>query len=349
MKKLVSMSLTAAVLLVSGLYADQKEEAVKSPQVKVVTVERSDSAELAKELKSLKKALKKAQKKIKKIDKKLNKVKAHDAFDNVKFNINFRNAIDNINYKYNKYSFKGEDWSGTKASNHALLTSRLYLNMKSSPMPKLTFSGQIAMYSTWGGSELSHDKTLKDWSESSKATDTIFRIRQAYFVWSDTLGDDGIPYAFSIGRRQSTDGFLANFRENNEDPGSPLAHVTNMEVNGIMLKLDLEKYIFPGTFVKFVYGRAHSGGIKTLNDLYGYKPYAQEEGDIEENVDFFVVLGSLYNDGQYNLMFENATILNTKGARTGTPPGQPLVDENNKPNKSLDAGTANLSALSLQV
>ncbi|HIP59987.1 MAG TPA: DUF3373 family protein, partial [Campylobacterales bacterium] len=73
-----------------------------------------------------------------------------------------------------------------------------------------------------------------------------------------------------------------------------------------------------------------------------------EDGDIDENVDFFVVLGSLYNDGQYNVMYENAMILDTKGARTGTVPTGAALPEGGF-NKSLDAGTANLTALSLQV
>jgi len=368
MNKSIVISLTTACLIsslsaanmdnipVAKTYpADTKvtvNKTKKESKAKVGTV--STNAELTTELKKLKKDLKKAQKKIKKLDKKLNKVKAHDAFDNIKFSVDFRNSIDNINYKYNSYKPKVngvvEDWSGTEASNDALLTSRLYLNMKSKPMDKLTFYGQMAMYGTWGGSHLSHDATLKDWSESSKATDAVFRIRQAFIVWADTLGEDGIPYNLSVGRRQSTDGFLANHRENYDKPLSPLAHVTNMEVNGVMFQLNLEKYVFPGTFIKFVYGRAHTGGIHTLNDLVGYKPYAQEtdeDADINENVDFFVVLGSLYNDGQYNLMYENAMILNTKGARTGTPTAGTLPS--GKKNKSLDAGTANLTAIGLEL
>lgn len=298
-------------------------------------------------LDALEKKFKQSEKKRKKLETKLNEVKAHDAYDNIKFSVDFRNAVDYINYKYNDYSYKGTDLSGTEATNDSLLTSRLYLNMKSAPLDNLVFMGQLAVYSTWGGSDLSDDAALKDWSESSKPTDTVLRIRQAYFVWKDRFGEDGMPYAFSIGRRPATDGFLANFRENYDNPGSPLAHVTNMEVNGAMLKLNLNKYLLPGAFVKFVYGRAHSGGIETLYDTTGYAPYAQEDGDVNENVDFFVVLGSLYNDGQYNLMFENATIFDTKGARTDAAAGATLAD--GTVNKSLDAGTANLSALSLQV
>lgn len=115
-----------------------------------------------------------------------------------------------------------------------------------------------------------------------------------------------------------------------------------MEVDAAMVKLNTEKFLLPGSFIKFVYGRAHAGGMESVYDSGGAGPYAQADGDKNENVDFFVTLGSLYNNGQYNLMGQHAVIFNTKGAVAGIP-----VNING--NKSLDAGTAHLSALSLQV
>jgi outer membrane murein-binding lipoprotein Lpp len=291
------------------------------------------------------KRIAKLEKKIKSLNKKLNKVKAHDAFDNIKFSLDFRNTVDNINYKYNSYKYKGKDLSGTEASNDALFTSRVLLNMKSKPTKNLSFQGQLAAYYTWGAHLFeSHDPSMKSWAGSSKATDTLMRIRRAYFVYDDSSK----PYAVSIGRRQASDGFLANHRENNPEPASPLAHITNMEVDAAMVKIKTDKFIpLPGSFIKFVYGRAHAGGIESFYDAAGYKPYAQEDGDINENVDFFVTVASLYNNGQYNLMGEHAVIFNTKGARTGMKIGAELPDGGK--NKSLDAGIAQLSALSLQV
>ena len=291
------------------------------------------------------KKIKKLEKKIKSLNKKLNKVKAHDAFDNIKFDLDFRSTVDNINYKYNDYKYKGHDLSGTEASNDALFTSRVLLNMKSKPTKALSFQGQLAAYYTWGAHLFeNHDSSMKSWAGSSKATDTLFRIRRAYFIY-----DNGDPYVFSIGRRQASDGFLANHRENNAEPASPLAHITNMEVDGAMVKFKTDKFVpLPGSFIKFVYGRAHAGGVESFNDAHGYKPYAQEDGDHNENVDFLVTVASLYNNGQYNLMGEHAVIFDTKGARTGTKTGADLADGSGK-NKSLDAGMAQLSALSLQV
>ena len=276
----------------------------------------------------------------------LDKVQQHDAKDNIKFTIDLRNSYNYINYDYNKYSFKGKDWSGTSRKNNGLYTSRVILNMKSSPVKGLTFTGQLAAYALWGSHVYEEDPTLKGWSASSKAGDTLLRVRQAYFVYSDQFGN-GLPYSFSVGRRRATDGFLANFREGDEEPGSPLAHITNMEIDGAMVKLDLEKYTLPGAFIKTVYGRAHSGGMSTLYDKTGYNPYAQADEDYNENVDFLVFLGNLYDNGQYKVMFENATILNTKGARVGTKVGGLLPDGHK--NLSLDAGTANLTALSFQM
>jgi hypothetical protein len=329
--KIVKSSLIA-MLAITTLFAEADATQQKSEEIK-------SNAQLQKELQELKK-------KYEGLQEQVDTVQQHDAKDNIKFTVDFRNEYNYIKYEYDKYSYKGKDWSGTEAKNDGLFTSRIFLNMKSSPVKKLTFTGQLAAYALWGAHVYEEDSTLKGWSASSKPGDTIFRIRQAYFVYSDTFSN-GLPYAFSVGRRQSTDGFLANFREGNEEPGSPLAHITNMEVDGMMFKLTLDKYTLPGAFIKAVYGRAHTGGIETLYDRVGYKPYAQEDGDVNENVDFLVLLGNIYDNGQYKLMFEHATIFNTKGARVGYNIGAALPDGGK--NKSLDAGTAYLDALSFQV
>ena len=297
---------------------------------------------------SLDKKVEKLTKKVNSLNKKLNKVKAHDANDNIKFSMDFRNTLDNIEYTYNDHAYKGEDLSGGSAKNDSLLTSRLLLNMKSAPTKNLAFQGQIAAYSNWGTHLFEEDASLKSWAGSSKSGDTIFRVRRAYFVYKNKALEGKLPYAFSIGRRPASDGFLANFRENNAKPTSPLAHITNMEVDAGMVKIVTEKYLLPGSFVKLVYGRAHSGGMESVYDLGGKGPYAQEEGDVHENVDFFVTLGSIYNDGQYNLMAQHAMVFDTKGARAGLDVGAKLPDGSGV-NKSLDAGDAQLMALSLQV
>ena len=351
MKKIIlSMTVIATVSMAGGEFSSFEQADVQLSEIEALKVridalegEKSQSKSIS-ENSDLEKKVKKLNKKIQKLNKKLNKVKAHDAFDNIKFSMDFRNTLDNINYKYNQYSYKGEDLSGGSAKNDALLTSRLILNMKSKPTKNLSFQGQIAAYSNWGTHLFEiDDASLKSWAASSKSGDTIFRVRRAYFVYNNSEQ----PYAFSIGRRPSSDGFLANFRENNPKASSPLAHITKMEVDAAMIKLKTGDFV-KGSYLKLVYGRAHAGGIESVYDLGGRGPYAQADGDVNENVDFAVAVASLYNDGTYNLMGQHALILDTKGARAGMPVGAKLPDGLGV-NKSLDAGVAHLSALSLQL
>ncbi len=319
--KLIKLSLVA-ILMTSILHAEDTNSTTEAPQ------------DLQKQVTELKATLKEMQEQ-------LNKVQQHDAKDNIKFTTDFRTEYNYINYDYDKYLFKTkkgvQDWSGTSKKNSSLLATRLFLNMKSSPTDKLTFTGQLAAYGVWGGHAYGfEDPTLKGWSSSSKASDTLIRFRQAYFVYSDSFSN-GLPYSFSVGRRQATDGFLANFREGNAEPGSPLAHITNMEVDGAMIKLDFDKYL-SGAYLKTVYGRAHTGkGVETIYDKGGYRPYAKDDGDVNENVDFLIFLGNLYDNGQYRAMFEHASILNTKGRNTTTKA------------VSADSGTAYLDAISFQM
>ncbi len=72
-------------------------------------------------------------KKIKSMDKKINKVRAHDANDNIKFSLDFRNTYDNLEYTNNT--------TGETATNSSLLTSRLMLNMSSAPTSNTMFKG----------------------------------------------------------------------------------------------------------------------------------------------------------------------------------------------------------------
>jgi hypothetical protein len=272
----------------------------------------------------------------KRTKKSLSNVKRATGGDNIKFDVDFRNAVDILEYTNNE--------TDESVSNSSLLTSRLFLNMGASPMKGLIFKGKLAIYSTWGSHLYVDDAPLKDWSASSKPADTVMRVKEAYFVYSNSLGEQ--PVSFSIGRRPSSNGFLSNYRENEKTSGSPLAHITNMEVNAAMVKLDWDRFI-PGAYTKFVYGRAHTGEMETV---YGDNPaarfpYADIESDLEdESVDFFVMPGDAYNDGQYQLMYQWAHIFNTKGKNL-----TPNIDGNNPKGIKNAAGSADLFALSLKV
>ncbi|MEA3491323.1 MAG: DUF3373 family protein [Campylobacterota bacterium] len=288
----------------------------------------------------LEERIEKLEKKQTKTSKKLNTVKAKHAGDNVKFGIEFRNAVDSLSYKNNE--------TGEEATNNSLYTSRLYLDMAAAPVSGLIFKGRLAVYSMWGAHLYVDDNGLKDWSGSSKPTDTVLRIKEAYFVYSYELGEQ--PVSFSVGRRPSTKGFLANMRQN-EGQGSPLAHITNMEVNGAMVKLSWDRFM-PGAYTKFVFGRAHTGEVENVYGLGSnpWAPYGEVDGD-DKNVDFFVMPGSAYNDGQYEIMYQWAHIFNSKGLNIAQnnawiDAGKPLDMSSGK---KAAAGTADLFSVGLKV
>ncbi len=254
---------------------------------------------------SLTKEINKLKKDQKNTKKSLTKVKKATGGDNIKFGIDFRNAVDVIEYKNNE--------TGESVSNNSLLTSRLWLTMAAAPMDGLIFKGKLAIYSTWGAHIYDESTALKDWSASSKATDTIMRIKEAYFVYSNSLGSQ--PISFSIGRRPSSNGILSNYRENEPNSGSPVAHITNMEVNAAMVKFNTSRFV-EGSYTKLIYGRAHSGEAQGVygNDVKMATPFADIDSEKEdENVDFTTFLGDAYNDGQYQLTYQWSHIFDTKG------------------------------------
>ena len=316
MKKIISIA--AATLLSTSLFANTDMQTQIDELTKEVQKLKKDSTRTKKSLSSVKKAT---------------------GGDNIKFGIDFRNAVDVLEYK-NTDLATGDT---TTLKNNSLLTSRLYLTMAAAPMPGLIFKGKLAIYNTWGAhlyvsDAHGHNKAFKDWSGSSKAADSVMRIKEAYFVYSNALGEQ--PISLSIGRRPSSNGFLANYRENEQNPGSPLAHITNMEVNAAMVKLGWDRFV-EGSYTKFVYGRAHTG---EMNDIYGtggVAPYADiDTAKEDENVDFAMMLGDAYNDGQYQLMYQWTHIFDTKGMDdTGASPT----------NKSKAAGSADLVSVGLKV
>ena len=251
----------------------------------------------------------------------LSKVNAQSANDNIKWDIDFRTAYHNLNYK---------TIDGSSSSNPSLLTSRLWLGMGSKVNEDLFFYGQLAAYYNWGSSTGANEDKI--WQENSRPNDVDIRLRQAYFVYK--FGNDwDVPMNISAGRRAATDGFLANHREGTVKPGSPLAHITNMEVDGAMMQFDFDKVLFPGSFLKVVYGRAHDPVNRDMPT-----PYIDlNTADGDNQVDFIVMPMSIYNDGQNNLMAQYSMIMNSKGTR--------ISDNLTK----VAAGTTHLAALSYQL
>ena len=130
MKKIITLS--AIAIFATAIYAEDNTQAqIDALKAQIEQLQKTQDKKIAK-----------LEKKQKQTQKTLTKVKIHDAYDNIKFGVDFRNTVDVLDYKNNK--------TDETAKNDSLLSSRLYLTMKSSPMDGLTFSGKLAIYSLWG-------------------------------------------------------------------------------------------------------------------------------------------------------------------------------------------------------
>jgi len=315
MKKIVTLS--AVVFLATATLANADSDANTTAAMQV-------------QINALSKKIAKLEKKQKHQNKKISAIKKHDSYDNIKWNIDFRTTYDHLDYKLK---------NGEEVTNSSMFTNRLWLGMASAPTNKLSFKGQLAVYSTWGGNNISADDPFQNvnWRASSKADDITVKMRQGYFVYNIT--DGTFPISISAGRRAATDGFLANYREGTKKPGSPLAHITNMEVDGAMLRVG-NAFGLEGSYIKFVFGRSYTN----INQpSYSGTPYTSVEAT-DENVDFFVMPMSLYNNGQVNLMAEYTAIFNFMGTNSD------LVNPVTNPaGATTGAGLKHMGAISLQI
>jgi len=289
-----------------------------------------DISDMKAQIEALMLKIDKLEKKQKSQTKSISKIKKHTANDNIKWDIDFRTAYDGL--KYNRKNAKD-------ITNSAVFTNRLWLGMAASPVDGLVFRGQMAVYSTWGGNDLPSNDPFQNvnWRASSKPDDVTFKLRQAYFIYTFNK-DTEHPISISAGRRAASDGFLANHREGTKNPGSPLAHITNMEVDAAMLKVD-NLFGLEGSYVKFVAGRSYDNINQT--SYYG-TPYTSVDA-VDTDVNFFVMPISIYNDGQFDLMAQYTYINDFMGANTN------LISALNPAGAVTGAGDKHMGAVSLEV
>jgi hypothetical protein len=231
----------------------------------------------------------KLEKEIAKLKKKVNKVNAHDANDNIKWGIDFRTAIDSVNY---------DMADGTSQSKNDLMSMRLWLNMAYAPDSHNIFKGQLSMNKAFGADFQARAYTMGsvfDWTANEALADNSLKVRQAYWLY---LGDSAfgldMPWTFSIGRRPATNGFLANLRD--DDPAqSPLGHIINVEFDGLSSKLDLSNVTgISGMSFKICMGQ----GSTNAEPLFTTStPYANDDNNLED-IKLAGLIFEPYNDGQ---------------------------------------------------
>ncbi|HIP12625.1 MAG TPA: DUF3373 family protein, partial [Arcobacter sp.] len=166
----------------------------------------------------------KLEKKLIKANKKLNKVKAHDAGDNIKWDVDFRTSVDRLSYDHA---------SGKESKNGSLMTNRLLLGMKFQADENVLFYGTLG-YNKAYGDTMNHSQSNTnpgyanfDWVTNENATDNTVKVKEAYWMYmNNTFMGKDIPWTASVGRRPSTGGLGINFREGDQRK-SALAHTVN--------------------------------------------------------------------------------------------------------------------------
>jgi len=246
------------------------------------------------------------QKQIDKLNKKLTAVKIQSAADNLKFDVDFRTSVDMINY---------ETASGEEYSNDALLANRLWLGMGYQLNDNMVFKGQLSYNKAYGANPPSATSALGmpqrgygfdsfDWVINENLTDNTIKLREAYWLYSTSnLFDSDMSFTASFGRRPSTNGFLANLRED-DNAKSPLGHVINLEFDGASFKFGLDQIIpSPGMYFKLCFGRGLTNASARFNmdgGLASMGDYTERDSDLD-TVDMAGFIFVPYNDGQYSV------------------------------------------------
>ena len=225
----------------------------------------------------------------------VSEIKAHDAGDNIKWTVDFRTSYDAVDYKMN----------GVSNQDNGIWTNKLILGMAAQPADNLVFKGALGAYKAFGQTNLSSNGTMFqsfDWYGTQKPSDSTIKLREAYFIYTGDMGD--VPYSVSFGRRPSVDGFLANLRNDNENPSSPISHNINMEFDGASFKFDMDKVTgISGMYLKLCLGRGFSEttGSYSMSSSGGFNASYSEDGETPD-MDLAGVIWQIYDNGQYKVM-----------------------------------------------
>lgn len=215
--------------------------------------------------------------------------------NNLKFGVDFRTSMDNIDYKMA---------DGSEQKNDALFSNRLWLNMSYAANENISFTGQLAYNKTFGQrAAMTNSSSMEgfDWISNEAAYNDTLRVRSAYFFYNDDelFGAD-IPWTFSIGRRPSTEGHLINFRDD-VSASSPLAHTINVEFDGASAKFGMEELSgLDGSYIKLCAGR----GMSEAEPRFAGTPYSSDGSTKTNDIDMVGIIVVPYDDKQYSAGFQ---------------------------------------------
>jgi len=223
----------------------------------------------------------------------LTEVKTHDATDNIKWGADLRTSVDKITY---------DMADGSQRSNDSLMSTRLLLNMAYAPDEHNIFSGTLSYNKAFGadmGNMRGWGFDRFDWVTNETLTGNELKVKEAYWLYKGDafLGADA-PWTVSVGRRPSTNGFLANLREDDKSK-SPLGHNINVEFDGASALVDLEN-------ITDVSGMSFKvcAGVGSTNAKPRFNPTGSDYDEDQNVLSDSKLLGFIftpYNDGQFIL------------------------------------------------
>lgn len=240
---------------------------------------------------------KKLEKKVSKIGKKANLAKAKSAGDNLKWNVDLRTQIDNIQYKHA---------DGSKSKNNALMTNRLHLGMKYAADENSIFYGTLSYLKAFGDSANHSQANTNpgyanfDWVTNENALDNSLKVKEAYWLYRNDsfFGNEDVAWTASVGRRPSTDGLGINVRAD-QNRKSALSHTVNVEFDGASARFELDKITgVEGMWLKFCAGRGLTNA-KARFQMDG-TDYSEDK-TLNPDVDMAGVIFVPYDNGQYSV------------------------------------------------
>ncbi|RXJ67958.1 hypothetical protein CRV08_09110 [Halarcobacter ebronensis] len=252
---------------------------------------------------------KKLEKKVDSIGKTATDAKIQSGGDNLKWDVDFRTQVDNIQYKH---------VSGKKSKNNALMTNRLWLGMAYQADTNSIFYGTLS-YNKAFGDTANHSQSNTnpgyadfDWVTNENATDNTVKVKEAYWLYKNDsfLGNKDVSWTASVGRRPSTDGLGINLRADQKRK-SPLSHTVNVEFDGASARFNLDKVTgIEGMWFKLCAGRGLTNA-KARFQMDG-TDYSDDD-TLNDNVDMLGFIFVPWDNGQYSVHTNYARAWNLIG------------------------------------
>lgn len=308
MKKNIILLSTIAALSTASFADDLNKQMYEQLQILKAQVAALEAKMNKQNAKDDEKRITKIEKKLARVSKKASLAKAQGAGDNLKWDVDFRTQVDNLQYKHA---------NGSKSKNNALMTNRLWLGMKYKADENSSFFGTLSYLKAFGDSANHSQANTQagfsnfDWVTNENANDNSIKIKEAYWLYSnDTFLGTDVSWTASVGRRPSTDGLAINLRADQERK-SPLSHTVNVEFDGASAKFNLDQVTgIDGAWLKFCAGR----GLTNAKPRFQFDNTDYTSDDTKNtNIDMAGIIAVPYDNGQYSVHMNYARAWNLIG------------------------------------